>query len=96
MVSSKLTNIWILMLVAGIIIQTVVYPFVWTLQLFVHDFFFEVFVIGIVSLVIQVIGFLVIIIKTRKEDASIYSQGRPFKHKLREEDADVATRKETY
>lgn len=96
MVSSKLTNIWILMLIAGIIIQAVVYPFVWTLQLFVHDFFPEVFVIGIASVMVQVIGFFVIIIKTRHEDSSIYSQGRPFKHKLREEDTDVATRKDTY
>ncbi len=94
--ASRLANIWILMLVAGIIIQAVVYPLTWLFQLFVHDFFNEVFVICIISVIIQTIGFLIIIMKTRDQDPKIYSQGRPFRHKLREEDTEVATRKPTY
>ena len=83
-------------MMTGIAIQAVVYPYVWFTQLFEHEFFLEVFVIGIVSVVIQVSGFFTIMSKTRDADPALYSQGRPFQHKLREEDEDVATRKPTF
>jgi hypothetical protein len=34
--------------------------------------------------------------KTKGMDPAIYGQGRPFKHKLREEDEEEATRKDTF
>jgi hypothetical protein len=84
------------MLLAGIVIQVIVYPVVWIYQLFSHEYFLDVFVISIVSLAIQVGGFAVIMNKTREESPDIYGQGRPFRHKLREEDTEVATRKPTF
>lgn len=84
------------MLLAGIIIQVFAYPLVWIFQLFDHAYFFEVFLISIASIVVQIIGFGIIMMKTKDADPAIYSQGRPFQHKLREEDEDVATRKPTY
>ena len=96
MVSKNWTNKWVLMMMTGIAIQAIVYPYVWFTQLFEHEFFPEVFVIGIVSVIIQVIGFGTIMSKTRDADPALYGQGRPFQHKLREEDEAVATRKPTF
>jgi hypothetical protein len=84
------------MLLIGIILQIIIYPTVWFLQLFEHDYFFEVFIISIISIAIKVVGFGIIMNKTKDEDPSLYSQGRPFKHKLREEDEELATRKPTF
>ncbi len=84
------------MLLAGIVIQAIVYPLVWFFERFVHPFFDEVFLIGVSSVAIQLIGLFVIMGKTREESAAIYGQGRPFQHKLREEDEDLATRKPTF
>jgi len=84
------------MLLAGIIIQAIIYPLVWVYQLFSHPYFPEVFVISIVSVIVQAIGFGIIMQKTRDTDPAIYGQGRPFQHKLREEDETVASRKPTY
>jgi len=85
-----------MMLLAGIVIQAIVYPLVWFFEHFSHPFFNEVFLIGVGSVAIQLIGFFVIMGKTREENAAIYCQGRPFQHKLREEDEDLATRKPTF
>ena len=84
------------MLMVGIILQAVIYPTVWFLQLFEHEYFFDVFLISIVSLIIQVGGFAIIMTKTKDADPSLYGQGRPFRHKLREEDEELATRKPTF
>lgn len=96
MAKSNWTNKWVVMLIAGIVIQVIAYPTIWMFELFTHAFFSEVFLIAMASIGVQLIGFLVIMGKTRKEDASIYGQGRPFQHKLREEDDDLATRKPTF
>jgi hypothetical protein len=96
MTHANWANKWVLMLLAGIIIQTIVYPLVWFLEQFSHPFFNEVLLIGLASVGIQLIGFFVIMGKTRQENAAIYGQGRPFQHKLREEDEDLATRKPTF
>jgi len=96
MTRANWANKWVLMLLAGIIIQTIVYPLVWFLEHFSHPFFNEVLLIGLASAGIQLIGFFVIMGKTRQEDPAIYGQGRPFQHKLREEDEDLATRKPTF
>jgi hypothetical protein len=96
MTSANWLNKWILMLLAGIAIQTIVYPLVWFLQHFSHPYFNEVLLIGLASVGVQLIGFFVIMGKTREEDAAIYAQGRPFQHKLREEDEELATRKPTF
>ena len=90
------TNKWILILIAGILIQAIIYPTAWILQLYSHEYFLDVFVISLVSLVIQIGGFLTIMNKTKGMDPAIYGQGRPFQHKLREEDEVVATRKPTF
>ena len=90
------TNKWVLILLLGILIQVVIYPTVWILQLFTHEYFPDVFVISLISLVIQIGGFYTIMNKTKGMDSAIYGQGRPFQHKLREEDEDVATRKPTF
>jgi len=96
MTNSNWTNRWVLMLLAGIVLQAIIYPLVWVFQLFSHLYFPEVFVITIASVIIQAIGFSVIMYKTRGQDPAIYGQGRPFQHKLREEDEVVASRKPTY
>jgi hypothetical protein len=87
------------MLLTGIILQLILYPMIWILQLpffSVHEYFPDVFVVTLVSLMIQIGGFYTIMNKTKGMDPQIYSQGRPFQHKLREEDEDVATRKPTF
>ena len=95
--ASNWTNKWVLILILGILIQVVLYPTVWILQLFDwHEYFPDVFVISLISLVIQIGGFYTIMNKTKGMDPAIYGQGRPFQHKLREEDEDVATRKPTF
>ena len=96
MASSNWTNKWVLMLLFGIIIQVILYPTIWVLQLFSHEYFPDVFVVSLVSLAIQIGGFYTIMNKTKGMDPQIYGQGRPFQHKLREEDEDVATRKPTF
>ena len=96
MASSNWTNKWVLMLLLGIIIQVIIYPTIWILQLFSHEYFPDVFVVSLVSLAIQIGGFYTIMNKTKGMDPQIYGQGRPFQHKLREEDEDVATRKPTF
>ncbi len=96
MASSNWTNKWIILLLSGIIIQAIAYPFIWVFQLFSHEYLLDVFIVSIASVLIQFAGFLVIISKTKDEDPNIYGQGRPFQHKLREEDEDVADRKPTY
>ena len=90
------TNKWVLMLLLGILIQVIIYPTVWILQLFTHEYFPDVFLISLISLAIQIGGFYTIMNKTKGMDPAIYGQGRPFQHKLREEDEDVATRKPTF
>jgi hypothetical protein len=94
--TSNWTNKWVLMLLFGIIIQVILYPTIWVLQLFSHEYFPDVFVVSLISLVIQIGGFYTIMNKTRGMDPQIYGQGRPFQHKLREEDDTVATRKPTF
>ena len=94
--ASNWTNKWVLMLLFGIIIQLVLYPTIWVLQLFSHEYFPDVFVISLISLAVQIGGFYTIMNKTKGMDPQIYGQGRPFQHKLREEDEDVATRKPTF
>jgi hypothetical protein len=87
------------MLLVGIILQLILYPMIWILQLpffAVHEYFPDVFVISLISIVIQIGGFYTIMNKTKGMDPQIYGQGRPFQHKLREEDEDVATRKPTF
>ncbi|MFW9787193.1 MAG: hypothetical protein ACFFE2_09605 [Candidatus Thorarchaeota archaeon] len=96
MASGNWTNKWVLILILGILIQLIIYPSVWILQLFAHDYFLDVFVVSLASLVVQIGGFVTIMTKTRGMDPAIYGQGRPFQHKLREEDEDVATRKPTF
>lgn len=74
----------------------ILYPTIWVLQLFSHEYFPDVFVVSLMSLVIQIGGFYTIMNKTKGMDPQIYGQGRAFQHKLREEDEDVATRKPTF
>ncbi len=96
MASGNWTNKWVLILILGILIQLIIYPAVWVFQLFTHDYFPDVVLISLISIVIQIGGFYTIMNKTQGMDPAIYSQGRPFQHKLREEDEDVATRKPTF
>ncbi len=95
MLSQNLKNQWVLLLITGIVLQAIIYPTVWIFQLFDHAYFLEVFVISILSVIVQTIGLGVILSKTMYEDPSIYGQGRPFRHKLREEDQKPASRKPT-
>ena len=86
------------MLLAGILIQAVIYTLIAVLkfpEFAIHPYFFDVCLIGFVSVIIQFGGFAVIMSKTIGQDPAIYGQGRPFQHKLREEDEDVADRKAT-
>ena len=89
------------MLLAGIVVQALAYPTIWFYRpltgvvFSAHEYFGEVFVISMIGLMIQMIGFAAIMSKTKNEDPKIYGQGRPFKHKLREEDSEEATRKPT-
>ena len=87
------------MYLTGLIIQAIVYPLIAITKpaFFVnHLYFYDVLLIALASLVFQVIGFGIIMNKTKDMDPSIYGQGRPFKHKLREEDEEEATRKPTF
>jgi hypothetical protein len=88
------------MLLVGIILQAIAYPLIWMLDLyasaFSYEYNFSVFLIGMISVVIQIGGFYSIMSKTKDADPAIYGQGRPFKHKLREEDEEDATRKPTF
>ena len=84
------------MLIAGILIQAIIYPLAWLLGLYDHLFVNEVILIGIISVGVQAIGFFVIMGKTRGMDPAIDGQGRPFQHKLREEDDELADRKPTF
>jgi hypothetical protein len=90
------TNKWVLLLILGLLIQAIVYPTVWIFQIFTHEYFIDVFVISLASLIVQIGGFFTIMNKTKDMDPEIYGQGRPFQHKLREEDEGVATRKPTF
>ena len=94
--ASNWTNKWVLILIIGILIQAIIYPTVWILQIFSHEYFPDVFAISLVSLTIQIGGFFTIMSKTKGMNPEIYGQGRPFQHKLREEDEDVSTRKPTF
>jgi len=96
MASGNWTNKWIVILIMGILIQAIIYPTVWIFQIFTHEYFPDVFLISLFSLAIQIGGFYTIMNKTKDMDPAIYGQGRPFQHKLREEDEDVATRKPTF
>jgi hypothetical protein len=99
MVSSNWTNKWVVMYLAGLIIQAIVYTLVAVLKpedFVSHDFFYDVALVALGSIIVQFIGFGVIMSKTKNEDPAIYGQGRPFQHKLREEDEEEATRKPTY
>lgn len=82
----------------GIVIQAVVYSLIAVLkfpEFSVHPYFYDVCLIGFASVIIQTGGFAVIMSKTLNEDPALYGQGRPFQHKLREEDGEVADRKPT-
>lgn len=86
------------MYLAGLILQAILYPIIAITKpefLANHPYFFDVAIIAIASLAIQVVGFGIIMNKTKDMDPAIYGQGRPFQHKLREEDEDVADRKPT-
>ncbi|MHA2380145.1 MAG: hypothetical protein ACXADO_04660 [Candidatus Thorarchaeota archaeon] len=99
MANANWTNKWVLMLMAGIVIQVIAYSLIGILKLSdfaVHPFFFDVTLIAFASLAVQIGGFALIMSKTKDEDPAIYGQGRPFQHKLREEDEDPATRKPTF
>ncbi|MGY5853691.1 MAG: hypothetical protein RTU92_09015, partial [Candidatus Thorarchaeota archaeon] len=94
------TNKWVVMLLLGIIIQVIAYAMIWLFDIyataFSNEYGFSVFLIGMLSLVVQIGGFYTIMSKTKDADPAIYGQGRPFKHKLREEDEEEATRKPTF
>ena len=99
MASANWTNKWIVMFIFALAIQAVLYPLIAITKpaAFVsHLYFFDVVLIAFVSLIVQVVGFAIIMSKTKNEDPAIYGQGRPFQHKLREEDEDVASRKPTF
>jgi len=98
MANQNWTNKWILMYMAGLIIQAIIYTIIAVTKpadFVSHLYFFDVALIAIGSIIFQTIGFGIIMKKTKEEDPAIYGQGRPFKHKLREEDEDAATRKPT-
>ena len=93
------TNKWILMYLVGLILQAILYPYIAFTKPFDfvnHEYFYDVMLIAFGSLIAQFIGFGIIMSKTKNEDPALYGQGRPFQHKLREEDEDVADRKPTF
>ncbi|TFG11834.1 hypothetical protein EU537_11285 [Candidatus Thorarchaeota archaeon] len=93
------TNKWILTFIAGLVIQAIFYPYIAFIkpeEFVSHLYFYDVSLIAFISLGVQIIGFLIIMDKTKDDDPSIYGQGRPFQHKLREEDEKPAERKPTY
>ncbi|MHA1925497.1 MAG: hypothetical protein ACXABV_04695 [Candidatus Thorarchaeota archaeon] len=99
MASSNWTNKWVLALIAGIVIQIITYTFIAFTKpadFISHPFFYDVALIGFLSLAVQIGGFAIIMSKTKDADPAIYGQGRPFRHKLREEDEEEATRKPTF
>ena len=86
------------MYMVGLILQAVLYTILAItkpVDFVAHLYFFDVMLIAFGSLIVQVIGFGIIMNKTKDTDPAIYGQGRPFQHKLREEDEDVADRKPT-
>ena len=99
MASANWTNKWVVMFIIALAIQAVMYPLIAInkpADFVSHLYFFDVVLIAFVSLSVQIVGFGIIMSKTKNDDPAIYSQGRPFQHKLREEDEDVATRKPTF
>ena len=93
------TNKWILMYLVGLILQAIFYPLIAITKPAAfadHLYFYDVMIIAIGSLVVQWIGLGIIMSKTKNEDPALYGQGRPFKHKLREEDEEEADRKPTF
>ena len=83
----------------GIVLQIITYSFIAFAKpadFIIHPFFYDVALIGFISLAVQIGGFAVIMSKTKDADPAIYGQGRPFRHKLREEDEEEATRKPTF
>ncbi len=99
MVSANWTNKWILMYLVGLILQAIFYPLIAITKpaaFASHDYFYDVMIIALGSLVFQWIGLGIIMSKTKNEDPALYGQGRPFKHKLREEDEETADRKPTF
>ena len=83
----------------GIVLQVITYSFIALTKpadFISHPFFYDVALIGFISLAIQIGGFAVIMSKTKNDDPAIYGQGRPFRHKLREEDEEEASRKPTF
>ena len=99
MAKQSWTNKWILMYMAGLIIQVITYTIIAVTKptdFVSHLYFYDVALIAIGSIIFQILGFGIIMKKTKDEDPAIYGQGRPFKHKLREEDEEEATRKPTF
>ncbi|MFW9887353.1 MAG: hypothetical protein ACFFER_04185 [Candidatus Thorarchaeota archaeon] len=99
MASSNWTNKWVVALMTGIILQVITYSFIAFTKpadFISHSFFYDVSLICFISVAIQIGGFAVIMSKTKDDDPAIYGQGRPFRHKLREEDEKEATRKPTF
>jgi hypothetical protein len=83
----------------GIMLQVITYGFIAFTKpadFTSHPFFYDVTLIGFASVAIQIGGFALIMSKTKDADPVIYGQGRPFRHKLREEDEEEATRKPTF
>jgi hypothetical protein len=83
----------------GIVLQIITYSFIAIVKpddFIIHPFFYDVALIGFISIAVQIGGFAVIMSKTKDADPAIYGQGRPFRHKLREEDEEEATRKPTF
>lgn len=92
-------NKWIIMYMAGLTIQAIIYTLIAVTKpadFVSHLYFYDVALIALGSLAFQVLGFGIIMNKTKDEDPALYGQGRPFKHKLREEDDEEATRKPTF
>jgi hypothetical protein len=97
--SSNWTNKWVVALMIGIVLQAITYSFIAFTKpaaFISHPFFYDVALIGFISVAIQIGGFVIIMSKTKDADPAIYGQGRPFRHKLREEDEEEATRKPTF
>ncbi|MFX1330238.1 MAG: hypothetical protein ACFE9W_01655 [Promethearchaeota archaeon] len=99
MASSNWTNKWIVALMIGILLQVITYSFIAFTKptdFTIHPFFYDVALISLISVAVQIGGFAIIMSKTKAADPAIYGQGRPFRHKLREEDEEEATRKPTF
>ncbi len=99
MVSANWTSKWILMYLVGLILQAIFYPLIAIIKpapFADHLYFYDVMIIAFGSIIAQFIGLGIIMSKTKDEDPALYGQGRPFKHKLREEDEVEADRKPTF